>query len=197
MNSQPDPPGAIVSLWPFDSQRFRAAFTPASVVADRVVDEHGGACCANGVAFRGRCSSPASIVVGEPLRRGQFCMTLDTAERGAWAARRRSDKCSTHQCRPCRPPVSASRGLGRFAATPASCPTQTSVSAAPTFRTGRERAQRCRSGVMVPDWSNWPRVGCARSPFGMACAAIPESILTGRECHDPGARISPSEVCWF
>jgi hypothetical protein len=70
MNSQPDASEAIVSLEPFDSQRSRAAFAPASIVGGRVVNNHGGTGCANGVAPRRHRSSPMSVVIGESAATG-------------------------------------------------------------------------------------------------------------------------------
>jgi hypothetical protein len=101
-------------------------------------------------------------------------MILDSAAEGAWASRR------------------------RVAASPPSCPTQTSVPEAPTIRPGHERAPRCLYVVTVLDWSGWLRPGCARRSFRVASTAIPVSILTSRQCHtDPGTYVSLSAVCWF
>jgi hypothetical protein len=91
----------------------------------------------------------------------------------------------------------ASRSLGRVAASPPSCPTQTSVPEAPTIRPGHERTPRCLYVVTVLDWSGWLRPGCARRSFRVASTAIPVSILTSRQCHTDRTYVSLSAVCWF
>jgi hypothetical protein len=198
LNSQPDASEAIVSLKPFDSRRSRAAFAPASVVAKREVNEHGGTCCANGVALRGRCSRPTSIVVGEPLRWGAVLHDLGYGGPGSLGS-----ASTIRQVLDTSMPSRSSMGLGvtwprslRYDAPlvphPGIGPSGADNSA--WAGAGATMSARCDG----PDLCSWLRPGCARRSFRVASTAIPVSILTSHGCHtDPGTYVSLSAVCWF
>jgi hypothetical protein len=169
------------SLWPFDSQGPRAAFSRLQW-AGCAVNPHGGTCWVNGVALlRGRRSSLMSIVVGEPAVR-EGLHDLRHGERSSLGA----TSTSGHEpvaSMPSRVPTGRRAGIDSGGVDISS----RAAGAAMSFRCGGTRLVG--------------QLGCGAlraTPFRVASAAMLVSILMSHEVHTgPSAHVSPSEMCWF
>jgi hypothetical protein len=198
LNSRPDPSGGDRLVVAFNFQRSRAAFTPASVGADREVNEHGGTGCANGVAPPGRRrSSPVPIVVDEPAAMAVL-HDIEYGERGSLGG-----ASTIRQMLDTSMPSLSSAGRG--VTWPLSLRCDASLVPHPGIGpSGADISAQAGTGATMPvhcDGTGSVQLaagGLRTGPLRVASGAILVSNLTSHACHaDPGTYVSLSAVCWF